>query len=258
LCQRGGVQHLSGLQVGPRKAQQSRPFRATSHTRATVDRRAVLRATGLVATGLLLNACGTESHVPDTDRLTPDSAWAALSQGNRRWASAQALHPHQDRARRAEIARKQEPYAVVVSCIDSRVPPEIVFDAGLGDVLSVRSAAHTIDSLVLGAIEYGPAELDVPLVVVLGHQRCGAVSAAAHALHEGVELPGRLQDIVEALRPAYEHAGGDLEKMIRMNTTRAVAELKADQLLAGRIAGKRLKIVGGYYSLDSGLVTRLV
>ncbi|MFG1705055.1 carbonic anhydrase [Nonomuraea sp. M3C6] len=219
-----------------------------------VNRRAILRTAGLLAGGLLLDS-GTAHGLA---RATPDEAWATLREGNRRWAADAAIHPHQDLARRAEVAAKQEPYAVVVSCIDSRVPPEIVFDAGLGDLLSVRSAAQTIDPLVSAAIEYGPAELGAPLIVVLGHQRCGAVTAAAHALHEGTTLPGKLQHIVEELRPAYKRAHGNVEKMIRINTAEVVAELKADKLLARRIAGKQLKIVGGYYSLDTGEVTRLV
>ncbi|PZG23678.1 carbonic anhydrase [Nonomuraea aridisoli] len=220
-----------------------------------VNRRAVLRTTGLLTAGLLLGAAPAAAAVR---RPTPAGAWAELRRGNRRWASGKVLHPHQDRARRDEVADKQEPYATVVSCIDSRVAPELVFDAGLGDLLTVRSAAQTIDPLVSGAIEYGPAELDVPLVVVLGHQRCGAISAAAHALDEGRRLPGRLQDIVEALRPAYERADGDVENMTKLNTVGVVADLKADQLLARQVARGRLKIVGAYYSLDTGLVTRLV
>ncbi|MFI7617502.1 carbonic anhydrase [Nonomuraea terrae] len=221
----------------------------------TVNRRAALRTTGLLTAGLLLGATPAAAV---TRRPTPAGAWAELRRGNRRWVSGKVVHPHQDRARRDEVAEKQEPYATVVSCIDSRVAPELVFDAGLGDLLTVRSAAQTIDPLVSGAIEYGPAQLDVPLIVVLGHQRCGAVSAAAHALNEGRELPGRLQDIVEALRPAYEHADGDVEKMTKLNTIGVVTELKADRLLVRRITTGRLKIVGAYYSLDTGLVTRLV
>ncbi|MEU4548552.1 carbonic anhydrase [Nonomuraea dietziae] len=228
----------------------------------TVNRRTLLRVTGLMAGGLLLDAGAAHGLTPSsasaTSPPTPDEAWAKLREGNRRWASGTATHPHQDPARRAGTAQKQEPYAVVVSCIDSRVPPEIVFDTGIGDLLSVRSAAQTIDPLVSGAIEYGPAELDTPLIVVLGHQRCGAVAAAAHALHEGTRLPGDLQHIVEALRPAYRRASGDLDKMIRINTADVVAKLKADKLFGPRIARKQLKIVGGYYSLDTGQVTRVV
>ncbi|MBF8190384.1 carbonic anhydrase [Nonomuraea sp. K274] len=225
-----------------------------------VDRRRLLRAAGLVAGGLLLDggpaALGLTGAV--LRPAEPAAAWAQLRAGNRRWASDAAIHPHQDLGRRAEIAEEQHPYAVVVSCIDSRVTPEIVFDAGLGDLLGVRSAAQTIDPLVFAAIEYGPAELGTPLIVVLGHQRCGAVTAAADALDKGDTLPGGLQPIVDALRPAYKRARGDVDKMIRLNTVGVVAELKADKMLAKRVARGRLKIVGAYYSLDTGQVTRLV
>ncbi|WP_084965730.1 carbonic anhydrase [Thermoactinospora rubra] len=228
-------------------------------TAKIMNRRAVLRGAGLITGGLLLDSGVAHAATGTATRpVTPDEAWATLREGNRRWVSGTATRPHQDPARRAEVAQKQDPYAVIVSCIDSRVPPEIVFDAGIGDLLTVRSAAQTIDPLVTGAIEYGPAELGVPLIVVLGHQRCGAVTAAAHALHDGTKLPGDLQRIVEALRPAYERSHGDVDKMIRVNTMDVVARLKKDKLLASRIARKRLKIVGAYYSLDTGEVTRLV
>ncbi|MFD1930059.1 carbonic anhydrase [Nonomuraea mangrovi] len=227
-----------------------------------VNRRTLLHSAGLLAGGLLVGAGSahgaTRLSAPPARPATPDEAWATLREGNRRWVADAAIHPHQDRARRDEVAEKQNPYAVVVSCIDSRVPPEIVFDAGIGDVFTVRSAAQTIDPLVSGAIEYGPVELATPLIVVMGHQRCGAVTAAAHALREGTTLPGDLQRIVEALRPAYDRAHGDVDKMIRINTVDTVAKLKADKLLAPRIARKQLKIVGSYYSLDTGQVTRLV
>ncbi|WP_433443560.1 carbonic anhydrase [Nonomuraea sp. CA-141351] len=224
-----------------------------------MNRRTMLGATGLAAGGLLLDG-GAAHGLTWTARrpAAPDEAWARLREGNRRWAADASIRPHQDLARRAEVGRRQEPYAVVVSCIDSRVAPELVFDAGLGDLLSVRSAAQTIDPLVSGAVEYGPAELGTPLIVVLGHQRCGAVTAAAHALHEGTTLPGDLQRIVEALRPAYKSARGDVDKMIKINSTQAVARLKAGKLLAPRIARGQLKIVGAYYSLDTGQITRLV
>lgn len=223
-----------------------------------VGRRTVLSLTGLLAGGMLLDAGAAYAREPAASLPSPDEAWAMLRKGNRRWASDTAIHPHQDRARRTEAARKQEPYAVVVSCIDSRVTPELVFDTGVGDLLIVRSGAQTIDPLVSGAIEYGPAELSTPLIVVLGHQRCGAVGAAAHALREGTTLPGHLQDIAEALRPAYRRAHGNVDKMIRINTADVVSQLKSDKLLAKRIARKQLKIVGGYYSLDTGQVTRVV
>lgn len=240
-------------------------------TREMITRRGLLRGSGMLAGGLLAGAGlagGTalgesgprtalqEDHPKSPS--TPDTAWAELRAGNRRWVSGATEHPHQDQDRRASVAQKQAPYAVVLSCIDSRVPPELIFDTGLGDLLVVRTAAQTIDPLVTGAVEYGPEELRAPLVVVLGHQRCGAVTAASEALHTGKRLPGELQRIVVALRPAYERSGGDIEAMVRANTVDVVTRLRADALLAPRIAKRRLKVVGAHYSLDTGEVTRVV
>ncbi len=239
-------------------------------SKSMITRRGVLRGTGLLAGGLLagsglaggiaLGASAPQTAPPGDhpkSPTTPDAAWTQLREGNRRWVSGTVEHPHQDQARRVEVAQKQAPYAVVLSCIDSRVPPELVFDAGLGDLMVVRTAAQTIDPLVTGAAEYGPAELEVPLVVVLGHQRCGAVTAASEALRTGKKLPGELQNIVTALRPAYERSKGDIDAMVRANTVNVVTRLRADDLLAPRIARRSLKVIGAYYSLDSGEVTRV-
>ncbi|MFI6788126.1 carbonic anhydrase [Nonomuraea sp. NPDC050383] len=234
-----------------------------------INRRALLRA-GIMAGGLLAGATSAGTAVlaqtaqrsydtaPDQRPSTPDQAWATLREGNRRWVAGTTTHPHQDAARRKEVAQKQDPFAVVFSCIDSRVAPELVFDTGLGDLFVVRTAGQTIDPLVTGAAEYGPAELGTPLVVVLGHQRCGAVTAAAESLHEHKKLPGELSTIASSLRSAYTRSGGDVDKMIRINTVDVVNRLKKDKLFAPRIAKGKLKVVGAYYSIDTGEVTRLV
>ncbi|WP_223167175.1 carbonic anhydrase [Nonomuraea sp. SYSU D8015] len=234
-----------------------------------IGRRGLLRA-GLVVGGLLTGTAAAGSAVfaqtaqpsggsaPDPRPATPDQAWATLREGNRRWVAGTATHPHQDAARRTQVAQKQDPFAVVFSCIDSRVAPELVFDTGLGDLFVVRTAGQTIDPLVTGAAEYGPAELGTPLVVVLGHQRCGAVTAAAESLHDHEKLPGELNTIADSLRSAYKRSGGDVDKMIRINTLDVVSRLKKDKLFAPRIAKGKLKVIGAYYSIDTGEVTRLV
>ncbi|MEV0622169.1 carbonic anhydrase [Nonomuraea sp. NPDC050404] len=179
--------------------------------------------------------------------------WSLLVQGNRRWAAGKSHRPHQDPRRRKQLAGGQSPPAVVLSCIDSRVPPEVVFDVGLGDLLVVRTAAHTLDSLVTAAVQYGPQDLRASLVVVLGHQRCGAVTAAARALRRRVTLPGELPSIVEALQPAYDTAGGRVEPMVRAHIRQTVSHLRADRLLYGSAT-----VIGAYYSLDTGLVSRVI
>lgn len=150
------------------------------------------------------------------------------------------------------MAAGQSPYAVVLSCIDSRVPPEVVFDAGLGDLLVVRTAAHTVDRLVTAAVQYGPQDLRASLVVVLGHQRCGAVTAAARALRERETLPGELPSIVAALEPVYTGSSGEVDDMVHAHIVRTVSVLRADTLLSGKAT-----VVGAYYSLDTGLVRRV-
>ncbi|MEV0386147.1 carbonic anhydrase [Nonomuraea sp. NPDC050643] len=185
-------------------------------------------------------------------RGTARQMWSLLEQGNRRWAAGKSRRPHQDPRRRKQLATGQAPHAVVLSCIDSRVPPEVVFDVGLGDLLVVRTAAHTLDSLVTAAVQYGPQDLRACLVVVLGHQRCGAVTAAARALRRRVTLPGELPHLVAALEPAYATSDGRVEPMVHAHIRRTVSRLRADPLLYGSAT-----VIGAYYSLDTGLVSRV-
>lgn len=199
---------------------------------------------------------------PRHDELTPRDVLHLLHQGNRRWVSGRLRHPHQSVERREEVAPRQHPLATVFSCIDSRVPPEIVFDRGVGDLYVVRTAAQTNDGLVQGAVEYGSEEARTPLVVVLGHQRCGAVTAAVEALNHGSEVPEHLADVVEALKPAYraaKHLPGDqIENTILAQIRLTVRHLRHDRLLEQRIREHRVEAVGAYYSLDTGRVEFMV
>jgi carbonic anhydrase len=222
-------------------------------------------------------------------QLSPAEAWARLESGNRHWAEGHLVHPDQDKARRVQVARRQDPFATIVSCIDSRVPPETVFDQGVGDLFAVRTGAQTIDGLVTASIEYGPLENETPLIVVLGHERCGAVTAAVHALQTGANLPGHLDAIVLRLRPAYDDVAGTgvgeraaewefgagrtggtvsgappaepdpdlVDQVVRAQVRRTVNALGYDTALADLVEPGRLGIVGAYYDLDSGIVTRL-
>lgn len=188
----------------------------------------------------------------------PGEVLGRLRQGNARWAAGQPLHPDQSVARREALANQQCPFAVVITCIDSRVAPEMIFDTGIGDLFVVRTAAHAMDGLATGSVEYGPAQLHTPLVVVLGHQRCGAVTAAEKAIRENTPLPGHMGEIVDALQPVYEaacHSGADrVERMVRAHTRRSVDTLRHNPLLTPLVEEGRLDIVGGYYSLETGRV----
>ncbi len=197
---------------------------------------------------------------------SPAQAWARLEVGNRHWAEGHLVHPDQDAARRHQVATRQDPFATIVSCIDSRVPPETVFDQGIGDLFAVRTGAQTIDGLVTASIEYGPLENGTPLIVVLGHVRCGAVTAAVQAIQSSAHLPGHLDAIVQRLRPAYteaasvmasETAADLIDRVVRAQVLRTVYSLAHDGPLADLVTRGELGIVGACYDLDSGLVTRL-
>lgn len=151
----------------------------------------------------------------------------------------------------------QHPFAVVLGCIDSRVAPELVFDQGLGDLLTVRSAGEVLDEAVLGSVAYGVLELGIPLVVVLGHQSCGAVSAAVHAEQTGERLPAHIQYIADQIKPAIDHlyeGAARVDATVSAQVRRVRSQLAAEPDLATRIRAGRLAVVGARYELTSQLV----
>ena len=191
---------------------------------------------------------------------TPHQALKLLTDGNRRWVTGRVTHPHQSVARRLELRHVQHPFATVFSCIDSRVPPELVFDRGIGDVAVIRTGAQVLDAgIVLGSIEFTPDHLDTPLILVMGHQRCGAVNAAIHTIQSGGTAPGHIQAIVDALRPAYdvaiEESGDLLDNMVRAQTKLTVSQIRHDPLIEEFIDRGELIVVGAYYSLDTGVAS---
>ncbi len=194
-------------------------------------------------------AGGRDASAP----VRPEEAWRRMEDGNRRFVSDRARLPSRSAARRRATANAQHPIAAVLSCADSRVPPEIVFDQGLGDLFTVRVAGHDADPQVEGSLEYAVEHLGVRLIVVLGHERCGAVSAAT----QSADAPGHVGDIVRAIRPAVDRAWGKpgdlVENAVVANVERVVENLRANEVL--RAEG--VEIVGARYDLDSGEVTRV-
>jgi carbonic anhydrase len=191
----------------------------------------------------------------DNSGITANQAVQKLMEGNLRFVSGNLAHPDQSAQRRAEVISAQYPFAVIVSCSDSRVPPEIIFDQGIGDIFVVRTAGQVIDNVTLGSIEYAIEHLNVPLVVVLGHDSCGAVKAAV----AGGEAPGHIGSLVDAISPAVKKAramNGDLlNNSIDINIQNIVINLILSQpILSKAINGGKLKIVGARYALNSGAV----
>ena len=187
------------------------------------------------------------------------TAWKALKEGNERFVAGKPLHPSQGVEHRASLATSQKPTAVVFGCGDSRVAAELIFDQGLGDMFVVRTAGHVIDSAVLGSIEYAVAVLDVPLVVVLGHDSCGAVKATLGALDDGVVPGGYVRDIVERVMPSILLGRRDGLSRVDEFEARHVTETGAQLLarsttVAERVTAGDLAIVGVTYQLADGKV----
>ncbi|MFF7813406.1 carbonic anhydrase [Streptomyces sp. NPDC007945] len=232
--------------------------------RATPSRRGLLRTavTGAaVTTGAWALGTPPATAAPAPRRrirpATPGAALRELYAGNRRWRTFRERHPHETRAVRTEVVSGQHPFAVVLGCIDSRVPPELVFDQGLGDLIAVRSAGEVLDEAVLGSVAYGVLDLGIPLVMVLGHQSCGAVSAAVHADETGETLPAHIQYLAEQIKPAIDHSlplTARVDAAVTAQVGLVRSRLAAEPDLAARIAEGRLAVVGARYELTNQVV----
>lgn len=233
------------------------------------SRRGFLRTASLLGASSVLAACtwtssSTSVAVPTTlpteaPITNAEAALKRLLEGNKRYAAFKSVGINESKARRAEVAKGQHPFATILGCVDSRVPPELVFDRGLGDLFVIRTAGHVLDKAALGSLEFGVAELKIPLMVVLGHEKCGAVNAAIEALANNAVPEGEIGYLVNSIRPAIEKAGHssgeELDNVVKANTELVVAQLKAVPMLAEVIKHGELKIVGARYDLDTGLVT---
>jgi carbonic anhydrase len=192
----------------------------------------------------------------------PDEVLRLMLEGNKRFATGASTHPRRTPADFRPLAAGQSPIACVISCADSRVTPEILFDLGIGELFVVRVAGNYVNGAgtsVKGSVEYAVAELGVSLIMILGHSQCGAVKAAIQHIHDKDALPGAINDLVNAIKPAVlasEHMPGDpLENAIRANVQRGVDRLDDLQpIILPAVKGGKVKIVGGVYDLATGKV----
>jgi carbonic anhydrase len=198
-------------------------------------------------------------HAQEGAKVTSAEANRRLVEGNLRFVQGHGDHPRQTPDRRTELATTQHPFAVVLGCADSRTGPEVLFDQGLGDLFVVREAGNVIDDHTLGSIEYAAEHLHAPLIVVLGHERCGAVAAARDTLAAKGQAEGHIQSLVEALRPAVDAtAAQDAEATCHANIHNVVHALETSAPLLQHLVEKgELAVVGAYYDLDTGAVTFL-
>ena len=186
---------------------------------------------------------------------SPEDTLRALLDGNRAFVAAGAACARQSPARRGEVAATQHPLAIVVGCADSRVPPEAIFSQGIGDLFVIRVAGNIIDDAVLGSIEYAAEHLGVPLVIVLGHERCGAVQAALSAEPAHAHVDALVRRIRAAIEAAPKQPGDALDNAVRANVAASVREVQASTpVLAPLVQKGRLKVVGARYDLDTGAV----
>lgn len=221
-----------------------------------------MRTVALGASGLAVSsgaqAAPASPSAPRTT-LSADEALDRLMKGNEAFLADNQPPAALSRKRRLEIAQNQAPFAVLVSCSDSRVPPEALFGQGLGDLFIVRVAGNTVSAEGLGSIEYAVAELGVPLIVVMGHERCGAVAAAVTIVRDGTSFPGAIGEMVGPILPAAIRArseqGDWVDNAVRRNVVDVVERLKiSGKLIEDPLATGKLRIVGARYDLDDGRV----
>ncbi len=203
---------------------------------------------------------GTFAAAEKDSEITAEQALQMLTDGNARFVSGDVEHPNQSAERREEVLSGQNPFAIIVGCSDSRIPPEIVFDQGIGDIFVIRTAGQVMDNATLASIEYAVEHLGVPLVIVLGHDGCGAVKATV----EGGEAPGHIGCLVDAILPAVDEVEEEmnetsedelLDEVIDINVENVVYQLEtSDPILSELVEEGELTIVGARYHLDSGEV----
>ena len=189
--------------------------------------------------------------------LTPALAWQRLREGNKRFVAGTSSHPNQDASRRSSLVENQHPFAVIFGCADSRLAAEIIFDLGLGDAFVVRTAGQVIDDAVLGSLEYSVSELDVPLIVVLGHDSCGAVTATKNAVETGQTPVGFIRSLVERITPSVltslRNNQTDVNDMVVENVKQTSQRLvDSSRVISGAVDSGRTAVIGLAYSLADG------
>jgi carbonic anhydrase len=189
--------------------------------------------------------------------LTPDQALQLLKEGNDQYRMDAPFRNAQGRERRVQLARGQAPFCVLVGCSDSRVPPELLFGRGLGELFIVRNAGNTVDTAALGSVEYGVGVLGCPLVVVLGHENCGAVAAALEVVRNNATFPGVIGEMIQPIIPAVlasrNESGDALHNAVVANARRVAARLRTQSaVVQDALRAGKLKIVAARYDLDDG------
>lgn len=214
---------------------------------------------GLASTAMFPMRSAQADPAPESEVVSPETALQRLLDGNQRFIQQKRQYPHQAPKDWQALATAQHPFATLLTCADSRVPGEIIFDQGIGDLFDVRIAGNVVTPEVLGSLEYAAALLGTRLIMVVGHERCGAVTAAI----QGEALPGHVSTFVKAIKPAIASlktksadVAQQIDQAVTANVQYQVEQLKQNSsVLAQLVLERKLKIVGGRYDLDTGAVT---
>jgi len=214
--------------------------------------------TSLMAAVLGSRAIFPEPAIAQNKDLTPDTALQKLLEGNERFVTQKRTNPHQDLERLTEVAESQAPFAAILSCADSRVPAEIIFDRGLGDLFVCRVAGNIATSEEIGSLEFGTMVLGAKVLMVIGHERCGAVKATI----EGGRFPGQIGRLIDGIQVGVERSEKEpgqnkLERAIRANVRYQVEKLGKSTVIGDLVDQGQLKVVGAYYDLDTGKISLL-
>jgi carbonic anhydrase len=225
-----------------------------------LSRRNLLKfGAGVVGTGALTAGLGSKLVFPDQavaqEDMTPDQALQSLMDGNQRFVKGKRENPRQNMARLTEVAKGQKPFASILGCADSRFPSEIIFDQGFGDLFICRVAGNLATPEEIGSLEFGSLVLGSKVIMVIGHEKCGAVDATI----KGAQVPGQIASLLDAIRPALRRSegrtGDRLENAVKANVLYQIEKLKASPVISQLIKERKLKVVGGYYDLDTGAVS---
>ena len=194
----------------------------------------------------------SEFIIVDTDVSSSDEALQILKEGNARFATDKSVLRNINAERRESLKNGQNPYAVIVSCSDSRVTPTTVFNAGLGELFDIRLAGNVVDDDALGSIEYAVEHLNTPLIVVMGHQSCGAVTATYNEVVKGEKVSGNMESFVKKITPSV-NKNGTIDDAIHTNIDMVVKEISEDKGIKTLIDQGKVKVVGAYYDLNGNV-----
>lgn len=226
----------------------------------SVSRRNLLKfSAGAIGTGIVTAGLGSKLALSEPaiapEDMTPEQALQKLMDGNKRFVNGKRQSPNQTFARLQEVAKGQKPFASILSCADSRVPSEILFDQGFGDLFICRVAGNVATPEEIGSLEFGSLVLGAKVIMIMGHERCGAVDATI----KGAQVPGQIASLLDAIKPAIPRAenqpGDRLENTCKANILVQVEKLKSSPVISQLIEEGKLIVVGGYYDLDTGEIS---